>query len=102
MGIWIHIIPPGDTIFYYNGIAPVVNQNISLRPGWNLVGFPSLFNYNRTNGLNNVNFGSEVNCIQWYNATTKTWHFMGPSDNFVRGRGYWFHSKATKIWNVPL
>jgi hypothetical protein len=66
------------------------------------VGFPSIASHNRTDGLNNIDFGSEVDAIQWYNATSQTWHFMGSSDNFVKGRGYWFHSKTTKVWDVPL
>jgi hypothetical protein len=102
MGFWIHIVPPGDTIFPYNGIAPAANQTISIYPGWNQVGYPSLGSYNRTVGLNNLSFGPDVNCIQWYNATSQTWHFMGPTDNFVKGTGYWIHSKTTKVWVVPL
>ena len=94
MGFWIHITKPGDTIFLYNGTQPTSNQTIQLHPGWNMVGYPSLLNYNRTVGLNNLTYGSDVDAIQWYNAATQTWHIMGPEDNFVIGRGYWMHSKA--------
>jgi hypothetical protein len=102
MGFWIHIIPSGDTLFMYNGNEPIVNLSISISPGWNQVGFPSIASYNRTKGLNNINFGSDVDVIQWFNATTQTWNIMGSSDNFVKGRGYWLHSKVTKVWDVPL
>jgi hypothetical protein len=101
-GFWIHITEPGVTIFQYNGTQPTQNQSIALHPGWNQVGFPSLTSYNRTDGLNNITFGDEVDFIQWYDASTKTWHTMGENDYFVPGRGYFFHSKVEKNWEVPL
>jgi parallel beta-helix repeat protein len=102
MGIWVHITNTGDTVFLYNGTIPSVNQTIQLHPGWNMVGYPSLSNHNRTMGLNNLEFGTDVDAIQWYDAATKTWHFMGPDDSFVPGRGYWMHSKVDTSWEVPL
>jgi hypothetical protein len=102
LGIWIHIVPPGDTIFYYEGIRPIVNQTITLRPGWNQVGYPSLRSYNRTEGLNNLSFGSEVDSILTYNAANQKWEVIGSSDHFKIGRGYWIHAKTTCVWEVPL
>jgi parallel beta-helix repeat protein len=102
MGFWIHITQPGDTIFIYNGTQPTINQTISLIPGWNLVGYPSLTIYNRTDGLNNIDFGNDVDAIWTYNATTQKWKEITASDNFEVGRGYWMHSKVTKTWIVPL
>jgi parallel beta-helix repeat protein len=102
MSFWIHITQPGYTIFLYNGTQPTSNQTIQLHPGWNMVGYPSLSSHNRTTGLNNLTFDTHVDCIQWYDAFTKTWHFMGPDDSFVPGRGYWVHSKVDAKWEVPL
>ncbi len=102
MGFWIHITRPGDTIFLYNGSEPSVNQFIPFHPGWNMVGYPSLSSYNRTVGLNNLTFDTHVDAIQWYDAATQTWHFMGPDDSFVPGRGYWVHSKVDVGWEVPI
>jgi parallel beta-helix repeat protein len=102
MSFWIHITKPGDTIFIYNGTQPASNQTIQLYPGWNMVGYPSLISHNRTTGLNNLTFGLDVDVIQWYNAATKTWHFIGPDDSFEPGRGYWVHSNVKKVWEVPL
>jgi parallel beta-helix repeat protein len=102
MGFWIHITQPGDTIFLYNGTAPTSNQNIQIHEGWNMVGYPSLTNHNRTVGLNNLEFNTDVNAIQWYDAATKIWYFMDPDDPFVPGRGYWMHSRVDTTWEVPL
>jgi parallel beta-helix repeat protein len=102
MGFWIYISKPGGTLFDYSGSRPTENQTINLYSGWNLVGFPSLGNLNRTLGLNNLEFGVDVDAIQWFDAVTKTWHFMEADDNFEIGRGYWIHSKVETTWEVPL
>ncbi|UCG69683.1 MAG: hypothetical protein JSV09_01270, partial [Thermoplasmata archaeon] len=96
------ITQPGDTIFVYNGTQPTSNQTITLHPGWNMVGYPSLSSYNRTQGFNNITFGQEVDLIQWYDVQTKTCHDMNENDYFIPGRGYWIHAKVNCEWEVPL
>jgi outer membrane protein assembly factor BamB len=102
MGFWIHITQPGDTIFLYNGTQPTSNQTITLHPGWNLIGYPSLTNYNRTVGLNKLTFGTHVDSIWTYIAATQEWEEIGPSDYFEIGRGYWVYAKVKCTWEVPL
>jgi parallel beta-helix repeat protein len=102
IGFWIHITQSGDTIFIFNGTQPIVNLTIDLFPGWNLVGYPSTISYNRTDALNNIDFGTDVDAIWTYNATTQKWKEITASDNFEVSRGYWIHSKVTKTWIVPL
>jgi parallel beta-helix repeat protein len=102
MGFWIHITEPGGVLFEYPGTTPSSNQSIPLHPGCNMVGYPSLSNHNRTMGLDNLEFGLDIDAIQWYDAATKTWHFMGPDDHFSPGRGYWVHSKVEAGWEVLL
>ncbi|ODS41296.1 MAG: hypothetical protein A7315_06705 [Candidatus Altiarchaeales archaeon WOR_SM1_79] len=102
MGFWIYITKAGGVLFEYFGIEPTSNQTIQLYPGWNMVGYPSLTNHNRTVGLNNLTFGTDVDAVQWYDAATKTWHDMGPDDFFVPGRGYWVHANVECEWEVPL
>jgi hypothetical protein len=102
MGFWVHITKPGGVIFEYEGSRPIQNQNITLHIGWNLVGFPSTKNLDMITALNNIDFDSELNIIQTYDALTKTWEVFGPSDHFEIGRGYWVHSNVEKVWEVPL
>jgi parallel beta-helix repeat protein len=102
IGFWIHITNSGDTIFLYNGTQPTVNQSITLHQGWNMVGYPSLSNRTRDNALNNINYGSDVDAIWTFDAATQTWQEVGSGDYFELGRGYWIHSKVTKVWDVPL
>jgi uncharacterized repeat protein (TIGR01451 family) len=102
MGFWIHITEPGDTLFFYNGTKPTVNQTIDLLPGWNLMGYPSPTTYNRTQGLNNLTFDIDVDSIWTYNAETQKWEELGETDYFEPGRGYWVHAKTICIWEVPL
>jgi parallel beta-helix repeat protein len=102
MGFWIHITNPGDTTFLYNGTQPTLNQTITLHPGWNMVGYPSLYNRTRDNALNNIIFDQDVDAIWTFNAATQSWQEIAPSDFFELGQGYWIHSKVTKVWDVPL
>jgi hypothetical protein len=104
MGFWIHITNPAVVTFYVNGTMLNAGNipDIPLNKGWNMVGYPSLTSHNRTVGLNNLTFDTHINAIQWFDAGTKTWHFMGPDDSFVPGRGYWVHSKVEAGWEVPL
>lgn len=102
MGFWIYITEPGGILFEYSGTQPIQNQNITLHIGWNLVGYPSLTNKNRTVALNNISFGSDVDSIWTYNAATQKWDEIGEFEYLEVGRGYWIHSLVEKTWEVPL
>ncbi|UCG69945.1 MAG: hypothetical protein JSV09_02695, partial [Thermoplasmata archaeon] len=102
MGFWVHITPPGETLFPYKGTQPTVNQTISLFPGWNMVGYPSLISYDRTAGLNNLTFDTHVDSIWMYNSTTQKWKELGLTDYFEPGMGYFVHAKSECEWEVPL
>jgi parallel beta-helix repeat protein len=99
---WIHITQPGETIFLYNGTEPTQNQTITLHPGWNMVGYPSLTSYNRTTGLNNLTFNTHVDAIWTYNAATQKYKELTASDYFEIGKGYYIHAKTESTWVVPL
>lgn len=101
-GIWVNLNDPCETILVLNGSKPSYPQNISLNPGWNMVGYPSLTNYIRTDGLNNLVFNNHVDAIWTYNNTNQRWDEIGPSNYFEIGRGYWIHAKKKCVWEVPL
>ena len=102
MGFWIHITEPGGVLFEYPGTKPTENQTITIHPGWNLVGYPSLGRKNRTEALTAINFGAGIDSIWSFDARTQRWHELSESDYFELGRGYWIHSKAKISWEVPL
>jgi parallel beta-helix repeat protein len=102
MGFWIFITNPNGAIFEFMGTPPTENQNISLKKGWNLVGYPSLSNKYRANALNNLTFGPHVDAIWTYNAGTQNWEEVGDMNYFVRGNGYWIHAIQDCVWEVPL
>ena len=80
MGFWIHITEPGGILFQYPGAQPLGNQTINIYPGWNLIGYPSLTRHNRTEGLNNIIFGTHVDAIWTFDGATQTWEDVGPGE----------------------
>jgi hypothetical protein len=101
-GFWIHITKPGGANFEYSGAQPTSNQYITLYPGWNLVGYPSLSSKNRTEALYKLQFGVHVDSIWTYDATAQEWKELESSDYFEVGKGYWIHAKMGIFWEVPL
>lgn len=99
---WIHITKPGETIYLYDGVAPPIPQQIQLTKGWNLVGYPSLTSHDRPIGLNNLAYGDDIDLIQWYDASLKSWRTIEEGDSFESGQGYWIHSRVDTTWNVPI
>ncbi len=102
MGFWVHVTQPGGILLQCSGIIPSENQSITLKSGWNLVGYPSLNNKSRILALNNLTFESEVDAIWTYNASSQLWEQIDEFDYFERGRGYWIHTTTDCIWEVPL
>jgi len=102
MGFMIHITEPGGVIFDFPGSPLTQNQTIALYPGWNMVGYPSQKSLNRSNGLNNITFGIEVDAIWFFDADLQQWYEMGENDYFEPGRGYWIHATTQCEWEVPL
>jgi hypothetical protein len=104
MGIWILITKPGGTTLSVFGDEIVVTQSITLKPGWNLVGYPSTINKTRDLALNNLIYLTHVDSIWTYISETKQWREISPSDYFEVGRGYWIHSPLSSdiVWQVPL
>jgi hypothetical protein len=102
MGFWIYITESEDIVFDYSGIVPTQNQTINLYKGWNMVGYPSLSDKNRTQALNNLTFGKEIDAIWIYNVGAQRWEEVGGYNYFLVGKGYWVHAKFDCVWEVPL
>jgi parallel beta-helix repeat protein len=102
MGFWIRITDTPGVVFEYPGIPPIANQTITLYPGWNLVGYPSLNGYNRTNALNNITFGNQVDAVWTFDSETKIWDEISEGDFFEIGKGYWIHATTLCTWEVPI
>lgn len=102
MGFLIRISEPNGAVLNFTGQGISSNQTISLEIGWNLAGYPSLSDKNRTEALNNLTFNQDVDAIWTFDSTTQKWEEIGPSDYFEIGRGYYIHSKTKITWDVPL
>jgi hypothetical protein len=102
MGIWIHITETEDVLFEVPGIVPTQGQTVTLKRGWNLVGYPKLTNSTRTEGLNNTVFGTHINRIMLYDTASERWHHMATDDIFEVGRGYWIHALTDHVWRLEL
>ena len=101
-GLWIHVTSPGNIVFVYSGGDIWQTQFVHLYQGWNLVGYPSAHEYDRTTGLNNLVYGTDVECVQTFDSETQQWVELGPSDSFELGCGYWIYSNAEQDWEVPV
>jgi hypothetical protein len=101
-GIWIRVTEPTGSTLVFNGDFPTLEKTITLHTGWNLVGYPSVSDHGRDEGLGNLEFGTHIDSIESYNAEAQQWEEMGPADNFEMGKGYWIHATSQCDWEVPL
>jgi hypothetical protein len=104
VGIWIYITQPGGTTLTVNGSEISSVQSITIRPGWNLVGFPSRTDKPRDLALDTVLFGTDVDWVGYFDAEKDTFVTLSDTDNMELTRGYWIHSIAQNdiVWNVPI
>jgi len=102
MGIWIYITQPGGTILSVYGNEINTGQSITIRPGWNLVGYPSKSDKPRDVALNNT--VTDIDWVGYFDASTDRFVILAAGDNMEVGRGYWVHSirNFNIVWNVPL
>jgi hypothetical protein len=101
MGIWIHITEPSGVILEISGSLFIKSMPIEINVGWNLVGYPAIFNESRMYGLNNLIFGTDVDSVWTYDSKLGKWNELQDSDEFVTGKGYWIHSLVKTTWLVP-
>jgi hypothetical protein len=102
MGIWIYITELGGTTLTVYGNEFGNDQSIIIRPGWNMVGYPSKSDKPRDVALNNT--ATDIDWVGYFDASTDRFVILSAVDNMEVGRGYWVHSMRNIdiVWNVPL
>lgn len=89
MGFWVHMT--GDDTLMVGGYEPV-STNITLQPGWNMVGYPS-----ETNRLASDVLPPEVSKIGVFNKWAPyniEYIYDLSTEAMVAGRGYWVYNNA--------
>ena len=97
MGLWLNVTVIGDGFLNITGLLPTVTQ-ISLRAGWNLVGYPTLCT-NITIATAFWGTGADIVEVFDQSATYRT-KVVGPSYVMKPGEAYWVHVPADTIWTV--
>jgi hypothetical protein len=100
MGFWIHITSINGASLLFDGVVPSVDQTIELKQGWNLVGYPSIMSRIRDDALNNLNYGNDIQKIQYFDAEVQSWKKLEANDKMKKGIGYWFYANSDLIWIV--
>ncbi|MCK5397378.1 MAG: hypothetical protein KAJ33_03935, partial [Thermoplasmata archaeon] len=99
MGVWLHLTANDGTLTTgtvgdYSGSG----IDITLQPGWNLVGYPSATGENAFDSL----LGLGVNWIGEYQAASP--YINDESDlsqvDLSEGNAYWIHVDALTVWTV--
>lgn len=104
-GFWIHSLDPGELAT--QGIAPTVST-ITLCPGWNLVGYPSLQGQAVVDALSSIDDCYDI--IYTYDAhdMTDPWKKFDPNAPAYTndlamlnpGQGYWIKASMTCTWSL--
>ncbi|UCF09139.1 MAG: hypothetical protein JSW28_05540 [Thermoplasmata archaeon] len=81
------------------GRVPVSTQ-ITLKTGWNLVGYPSVTIRTVEEALSSIS--GKYNRVEFYNTTTGKEEPLDPEDLMYPGYGYWIHVKTDCVWQVPM
>ncbi len=100
IGFWIHVTDADGAELVVDGDLPTSPQSISLKAGWNLVGYPSTSSRLRNESLNNLDFGTHISVIRYYDTTTDTLKDVGINDYMGPGKGYWMLATQDCTWIV--
>lgn len=99
IGLWIYMNQ--SEMLRVTGGFPYPTT-ISLKKGWNLVGFPSL----SSRALGDVGLPVECSLVMLYNASSGQWEDNNPITPFTQisymrpGEGYWLHVTDDVVWSV--
>lgn len=81
------------------GMVPT-NEQISLKVGWNLVGYPSLNSRTVTDAFSSIS--GMYTKVYFHNVTAGRDLALNPFDMMYPGNGYWIHCNLNCVWEVPL
>lgn len=99
MGLWIYM--KEDDILVITGELPT-STTITLRKGWNLVGYPSLTTQSLTEALSSIS--GKYNVIFHYDRTdvSDPWKrdLDGDLTEMEPDKGYWIHAKEDCNWVI--
>jgi hypothetical protein len=103
-GYWLHMSRPAT--LYVSG-EPLTPANIALRPGWNLVGFPSAAAQPISQALASI--AGQYDCVYAYDSTMASgeWrtYIVGEVSSDLEslepGQGYWIYAKTNCTWICP-
>lgn len=94
-GYYIDMIVP-DYLVTAGKVADQVN--ISLKSGWNLVGYPCLTSKLRDDALSSIS--GKYNMVERYDTTKDREVSLGPDDYMDPGLGYWIHATQECTWTI--
>jgi hypothetical protein len=102
-GVWLYVTAVGDGKLDIGGAGYSAPSStaISLKAGWNLVGFPS-DDVTYTAGQFRIDIGQPSAVVERFDwaATYKT-ATMGDAELFVNGGGYWVYTPVDVVWTKP-
>jgi hypothetical protein len=100
MGVWLYVTNVGDGVISIGGTGYTVPTTtaITLRAGWNMVGFPS-DDTTYTVAMLKAACPTVTMVEQFDGAQTYLTLTMADANVFGQGRGYWIYTSADTIWN---
>jgi CSLREA domain-containing protein len=108
LGFWIKV--SSNPTLVVSGRIPV-NPSITLKDGWNLVGYPSATNAALPDVLSNHGVGTDFSLVYAYHASdgSVAWKLYDRTGNpllndlteLSPGWGYWIKASADHAWSVP-
>ncbi len=100
MGLWMHLTASDGALTIGSGAAPTATT-ISLKAGWNMVGYPSTTETYTAQALMDDS-GGLVTRIERFNASAVyDIEVMPASDTFLIGQAYWVYSASAYDWVIP-
>ena len=96
-GFWLNVTAPGTTL-NVEGFLPTSND-ILLKAGWNLVGYPVVDDSTYTVGMLKVQTGATI--VEGFDGGAEYLTQPLPDGNVLqRGQGYWINVPTDVMWTV--